>query len=131
MEMGRLNSVSEYQPASRDLRGLHTSPSVSEEMKKTASRSPKSQCSQRERKQAASVGMLKGQERDRRGGGERTLQLSCTHRKGAEGCAGEQAGAEQAVIFPREGNGTDFDSGLWSLVSCREACLLSHLPAAC
>lgn len=98
--MGRLNSVSEHQPASCNLHGLHTSPSVSEEMKKTAFRSPKSQCSQRERKQAASVGMLKGQGRDRRGAGERTLQLSCTHRKGAESCAGETGWCRTGCYLP-------------------------------
>lgn len=37
MEMGRLSSVFEYQPASRDLHGLHTSPSVSEDTRKTVS----------------------------------------------------------------------------------------------
>ena len=37
VEMGRLNSVPECWPASCDLHGLHTSPSVSEDTKKTAS----------------------------------------------------------------------------------------------
>lgn len=56
-------------------------------------------------KQAPSVEMLKGQDRDRRGSGGKKLLFSSAAHAGGEQKAvlGKRAGAEQGVISPQEG----------------------------
>lgn len=86
-------------------------------------------------KPAASVEMLKGQDRGGRGSGEKNcVSLSCTHRKGAESCAGEKGWCRIDCCLPTGGEmGQSFDSGLnfglWSLVG-RHVCFLTLLQPA-